>query len=33
MNRIVEIKEKDIFQEMSEVCSNKDLKNIQFLST
>ena len=33
MNKIAEIKEKDLYEEMSQVCRNKDLQNIQSLST
>lgn len=33
MNRIIEIKKKDIYQEMNEVSQHKDLQNLQSFST
>ena len=32
MNRVLELKEKDLYEEMKQVCPNKDLKNIRSFS-
>lgn len=32
MDRVIEVKEKDLYEEMKVVCPNKDLKNIRSFS-
>lgn len=32
MNRVLEVKEKDLYEEMKQVCPNNDLKNIRSFS-